>query len=685
MNDAVSGSISSKKDYKNTPEGQAEYWVAEFEASEKNFRDFLRDGTKIDIKYRGGKHKTTEGRRSASSPFRLNLFHSNTITMLSMLYGNLPKVEVSRRYTDPNDDIGRVAALIMERLLNNDVQDNSETYNSVLKASLQDRLIPGLGVARVRYEFDEESGKEDAPLEYYHWRDVRWGWGRTFADLPWLGFRSFLNKDAVRGRWGDKIADGLQYKNQTTTPDKAEGGSNDADGPWQEAQVWEIWDKKNKKVVWWSPGYDKVLEEKEDFMGIRGFYTCPPPLLANQTTNLYIPTSDYYMAQDLYNEIDTLQTRIAIITQAVKVVGAYNQDSGDLKRIFQEGTDNDLIPVDNWALFAESGGIRGQIDWVPIKEIVEALVRLREIRDETIGLLQQVTGMSDIMRGDLTGQYEGVGQSKMKVQFGSVRIQALQEEFSTFASNLMKIKADIIGRHFSPQTIARLANVSTFMKEDHEYIGPAIAMIKDPDKARLHIIIRPESVAMVDYAQLKSERTEFLTGISNFLSAAAPLMEAEPTTAPFMLQLLQWSLAGYKGASEIEGVVDKAIQVTQEAAKDPRNQKPDPEKIKADNDIALENLKHQNNMAEIAAKGQADMQESQAELIADLVTIKAELKAALAEIDAKLQSDVSKEASTSEINVQQAVESAKAEIVKDVASAELNILVDKEKSKGEQG
>ena len=35
---------------------------------------------------------------------RLNLFYSNTKTLMSMLYGNLPKVDVSRRYADSADE-----------------------------------------------------------------------------------------------------------------------------------------------------------------------------------------------------------------------------------------------------------------------------------------------------------------------------------------------------------------------------------------------------------------------------------------------------------------------------------------------------------------------------------------------------------------------------------------------------
>jgi len=670
MVDAVSGSIESRKDFKKTPSGQYKYWKQELDASEKNLRSFRNEGTKIVSKFKGGKH--TNSPIASKNNFKLNLFHTNVITLQSMLYGNLPKIDVSRRNADPNDDVGRVAAEIMERLLNNDVQDNSETYNSVLKAVLQDRLLPGLGVARCRYDYDSASGREDAPLEYFHWRDICWGWGRTFSDLPWIGFRSYLDKDQVAARFGDEVAEKVELQKQSTTPDKGEKSVEEDDGPWQKAQIWEIWDKVEKKVVWVSPGCDKVLESKEDFLKAKGFFPCPPFLLANQTTTLYSPTSDYSLAQDLYNEIDTIQTRISIITEAVKVVGVYNQAAGEIKRMFNEGTDNDLIPVDNWALFAESGGIQGQIDWVPMKDISETLARLRELRDETIGLLQQVTGMSDIMRGQLDNQYEGVGQSQDKTKFGSVRIQSLQEEFATFASNLMQIKADIIGSHYEPENIARLASVDTFMDADKQLIPQAIQLIKTPALARLHILIRPESVAMLDYAQLRGERTEYLTAISTFLQASAPIVEIEPSTAPFMLQLLQWGLAGYKGSSEIEGVVDRAIETSLEAAKNQKD-KPDPEKQAQEAAAQLEMMKHQNNMKEIQAKSQANLVELQADTKSDVMKIMADLKADLKVIAAKLNADLQTEAIGSQINVEQNAAGVDAEMQKDLFAHELKL------------
>ncbi|MDB4312223.1 hypothetical protein N9937_02210, partial [bacterium] len=196
MDNEFKGSLESRKDFKENPSDQYRYWSQEISSSEVRLRDFRQMGTKIVKRYLGGvkTHRETASPDERGGNFRLNLFHSNVSTLQSMLYGNLPKVTVNRRHQDPADDVGRVASMIMERLLNNDIQDNGKEYNSVLRATLQDRLLPGLGCARVRYEMDSSEGsviREDAPVDYYHWRDVAWGWARTFSDIPWIAFRSF--------------------------------------------------------------------------------------------------------------------------------------------------------------------------------------------------------------------------------------------------------------------------------------------------------------------------------------------------------------------------------------------------------------------------------------------------------------------------------------------------------------
>ena len=449
---------TNPKNVDKTSASQYRYWSTQLKASAKARSTWHKKADKIVDRFVGknGAQSTDQ----SGTGFDLNLFHSNIKTLGDMLYGNTPKIDVSRRYAQADDDVGRVAAEMMERMLNLDVAANGAEIDAVFRATLQDRLLSGLGCAKVRYTMESEQVpvlgpegtpvmgddgevltedkliSEDAPIDYYFWGDILWGWCRNWAQMPWIGFRSYMTKEEVHDRWGPEAAEGLKYKNQTAATSDEGEREDDKDTTVQKAEIYEIWCKETRKLHWISLGYDKQLEEKDDILGLSGFWPVPPFFIANVTTKLYEPTPDFILAQDLYNEVDKLQTRIATITEAVKVVGVYNASADNIKQLMNEGMDNDLIPVENWALFGENGGLSGQIAWLPIKDIVDALQQLIAIRDQTIGLLQQTTGMSDVMRGSLDNQYEGVGQTEAKTKFGSVRIQALQEQFARFAGDL---------------------------------------------------------------------------------------------------------------------------------------------------------------------------------------------------------------------------------------------------------
>ncbi len=688
---------------KANPRDSATFWASELESSEKFLRKFHKQGEKVINRYLDDRGDTTT---AGGNAFRLNLFNSNIRTMMDMLYSNLPKVEASRTHADSSDDVARVAANTIERLINTDIADHPKDYDSVLRSCLQDRLLPGLGVARIRYEFDEEEFQvpprldpfgnviapaytdvkivnEQAPVDYFHWQDVRWGWARCFSEVPWVGFRSYLSKDEAADRFGKENARQLEYKKQKVSDNTRGETRPEDDAPWSKAEVWEIWDKTLKQTVWYSPGAPKLLDKRPDPLQLKNFYPCPEFLIANATTSLYRPVSDYHMCQDLYNEIDTLQVRISTLTTAVKVVGVYDSSSDGIKRMLSEGFENDLIPVDSWAMFAETGGLKGAIDWLPIMDVVNALDKLRQLRDETIGLLQRISGMADVMQGGLQNQYEGVGQTQMKAQFGSVRVQALQDCFANFASDLLQLKAEVICKHFQPESIAKYSNMQ--FSFDAELLPQAIQLLKQPEMAHVRIKVRPEQVAMADYAQLKIERTEFLNAMATFMQSAAPMLQQEPQSMPLLLQMLQWTMSGFKGSAEIEGVLDTAIEQAQQKAQQAAENPPeDPAAKEAAAKAAEAQQKLQGEMQKIQAKAQADLQMRQADMQADIQTENARLQAKLqeitanhqanmAEIEAKMRADVVSEQAQMEANLKQTETAAEAEVGKTAAVNELSI------------
>ena len=689
-----SAKIESITDYKQTPRGRQEYWNTELTAAEKRLRDWRKESNKIVQRYLGKNAKNIN-----SKMFKLNLLNSNIKTVMSMLYGQLPRPDVSRRDSTGNDDIARVASEVMERLLRLDVQDNAQSYDSTLHSVLLDRLLGGLGVARVRYEMQEVQMDaemadpaqgmlqmqqtalyEDAPIEYVYWEDLLWGWGRNFSELPWIAFRAYMTRDEVEERFGKDKAMQVKYKTQQVSNEE-NGEDSDLNSAWQKAEIWEIWCKTERKVYWYSPGCTTILDEQPDPLELTNFFPCPPFLLANQTTSLYIPTPDFTLAKDLYNQIDVLQTRIAILTDAVKVVGVYDQSSTGVKRMLSEGVENDLIPVDNWALFAEKGGLRGQVDWLPIEAVVNALTQLQQLRDETIGLLQQVTGMADVMRGDLGNAYEGVGQTQIKTKFGSARLQALQEQFARFVSDLVQLKAEVIGKHFEAETILQKSGAE--FSFDAPLMPQAVQLIKS-EQFPLRIEIRPETMSQMDYAQMQAERTEYLQGMAGFLQAAAPLIEQDPRTMPFMLQMLKWTMAGFKGSKEIEGVMDQAIDAASQPQEQEGQEKPDPEQIRAQLQLELEDKRAQAKQQEQQQKHQFDLEMREADRIADIQTKQAEMEfrkeekefETMAELEilaAKMESDVQTELLTSRINAQQAEAAGEVEIEKEMIKARNDI------------
>jgi len=702
----------SKKE--TDPRKEQNIWAAEMQAATKRLKPWRKKAEKINKRFLA--ERTGNSTESLGGDTRLNLFYSNVSTLQSMLYGSVPKIDVSRRYADSSDDTARVAAETMERLLNADVAENGHEYDTVLRSTLQDRLLGGLGCAKIRYQLktkiDPETGEEEmiseaAPADYFYWGDILWGWGRSFSDLPWIAFRNYMSRGEVTDRFGEEVAEDLDFKQRSVSVTN-ETSNAESNSDTKKAEVWEIWDKKSRHVYWYAKGQEKILDHGKSMLELRDFFPCPPFFIANPTTSLYIPTPDFQMSQDLYNEVDILQTRITILTQAVKAAGVYDAGCDGVERLFKEGTDNTLIPVDSWAAFSEKGGLQGAVQWLPLADIVGALDKLTSVRDQTITLLQQVSGFSDIMRGSLDNQHEGVGQSAMKAKFGSVRVQALQDQFAQFATDLMQLKAEVIARHFSPETIARQSNMGKSL--DADMLPEAIDLIKRPDEARLAVAIRPESVAMVDYAQLKSERVDFLNAISTFLQSSAPLMQSKPETEPFLLQMLQWSLSGFKGAQEIEGVMDKAIEgAIQEIKNKAANPQPDPEEAKAQKlaemDAQKEQAKLQGEMQKIQAKAQADMQTREQDKMADIETaqmqhqldmqkIQAESQADLQEIQAKAEMQKSEQQHDAQMNamqneavtqqeIQKVATSAQIDLEKMAAKAEMDIEVDKQKKLGD--
>lgn len=643
--------LKKKGEFPKTPSGQYKRWNSEFTAARAPIKKWHKEGDKSVREYlgksgHGGPNTPDEGGIEELN-YRLNLFHSNVSTLMAMLYGNTPKVEVNRSFADAKDDVGRVASQMATRILNQDIQAPGATVVNVLKQALEDRLLPGMGSARCKYDYtskftttpaitdpetgeelaeeveEEEITKEWVDIIYTHWKDILWSPCRTYDELRWKAFRSYMYYPELKKRFGEELANKIPMNSKGPfNPSDTDSRDTDAD-PRPQAEVWEIWSKEDKKCYWYVEGFEQILDEQDDPLQLRQFWPDPPPMIANTTTSKWMPRSDYCIARDLYIQINELETRIAILTRACKVVGVYDKSQEAIKRIFNEALENDLIPVDAWAAFAEKGGLKGTIDWVPIEAVVSTIQELTVRQQSKIQQLYEVTGMSDILRG-VAQKYEAAKTSETKAQFASIRVQALQDEFARFAGDLQSIKLEIMQRHFDPYCFIEQSNVMNSF--DANLAQQALELLKDPDAAQWRVKIRPETLAQADYAQLKETRSEFIIGVSTFMQSAAPLAQLDKKIVPTLLQLLQWALAGFKGSNEIEGVMDRAIEVFTQQANQPEQEKPDPAIEKAKLEMQQSQQEHAAKMQQDQQKAALEMSEMQQEMQLEREKMQVELQ-----------------------------------------------------------
>lgn len=610
------------QDFTDSPGDQQKRWALELEASKKELKKWHSQGDDV-VKCFLDKRDNR-----SNDEMHITLFSSNVQTMRALLYGKTPQVDVSRRFSDSNDDDARIGAEILERLLNTDIQSDSDSYSAAIEHSLDDRLLPGFGQARVRYECDWEMGEETpaqmgepdpetgiapelAPavpameqktheqvvVDYVYWKDMAWSPCRVWHDVRWVAFRALMPKS----EWVKRFP-----KFKTKFPADRKKDSNEKADPRERAEVWEIWSKEDKKTYWYCEGMPSILDVKDDPLELESFFPCPRPMVANLTTGAFVPLPDYVLSQDLYKEIDLVSTRINALARAVRVRGLYDKTAKGVSRLLNEGEGNELIPIESWAMFAEKGGMKGAVDWFPLEMVVAALDKLREYRTELMGLLYQTTGMSDIMRGQATEHTTATEQS-IKAKFASVRVQSLQDEFARFASDVQRLKAEVICKHFAPETILERSNMK--LTDDGAQALQAVQMLQS-EYSCYRVEVKPEAVSLTDFAALKAERTDFIQGLSGFLQAAAPAAQGLPNSAPFLLKMLQWYMQGFRGSSTIEGVLDQAIAAAEAQAKAPPQPPPPDPKLMAQQ-----------------AKAQADQQHLQTELQKDMMLLQAETQA----------------------------------------------------------
>jgi len=603
-----------------------QFWCEQIAIYDKGFQQWKDGGDKIVKRYKNNK----KGANNTKSGF--NILWSNVQTLAPALYAKPPVPNVDRRFED-EDKVGTTAARVLERAVSYYV--DADLFDSVMSQVVKDRLLPGRGVSWVRYvpnfkdpkvEGNEDVKKEgpevtddtvkgsesdipelyaeDVVADYVHWKDFGHTWARTWEEVRGVWRIVYMSREEMKKRGFPDWKDIPLEKEKEDTEEK-QGEAK--------AIIYEIWDKVKKEAIWLHKGMEKEQDRRPDPLGLKDFFPCPKPLYATLANDNLIPTPDFRQYEDQARELDDITNRIASIQKSLKVIGVYDASAQALDRLLSEGNDNTMIPVEQWAVFGEKGGLKGAVDFFPLDMVAAVLVQLYEVREKVKQDLYEITGISDIIRG-ATDPNETLGAQELKGKFATLRMDNEQKDVARFSRDLVRIFAEIIAEHFSLETIKQICGIKLMTGAEKQQAQAQLkqaaamaqqtgqepppmpegleelldsptweeveALLRDDIQRCFRISIETDSTIKQDQEAEKAARIELVGQVGAYLEKAALL---PPTLQPLAAELLQFGVKGFKISRELETTFDLALKKLAKQAEAPPQ--PDPEQMKVEADM----------------------------------------------------------------------------------------------------
>ncbi|MGO8466568.1 hypothetical protein AB9F45_18635 [Rhizobium leguminosarum] len=616
-------------------------WQQELERAQRYFKSWHDRCVKIDKIYLDQQSDQTNAAKR-----RFPMLWANTSVLQPAVYARVPQPVVERRFKDAQP-VARMASELIERNLA--YMGDEADIDSIMRAVRDDFLLCARGTVWMRYEADFEpldmgvqpsdapvkeglpegllggmGGDGGAPpeaisdervcIDYVHWSDFLHSPARRWKDVTWVARRVPMTDEELEKRFGPDAMTSLQ----------AEGaGSNKGTNQTERAEnegkthVWEIWCKSENYTVWIADGAPVALEVSEPPLDLTHFWPCPRPAYGTMSTSSLIPVPDYVYYQQQCDEIDLLTKRVNKLTDQLRLKVFYPSGDGAISPAIEKAmrpeNDTVMVPIPEWAAFTDKGGSKAIVT-LPIDEVQKVIIACIQARKQLIEDVYQITGISDIVRGDTQASETATAQ-RIKSQWGSIRIRDRQSELARFARDIIRLAGEIICDQFQPETMMLVSGIKLPTMAEKQQVQLQMQMAAQQAAARaeqmgqpappppqmppqleqmmqqptidevvqllrndsirgFQIDIETDSTIEPDEDAEKQRRMEFVQMIGGFLQQAGAMAQQNPMLVPVMVETLLFAARGFRAGRQLESTLEQVGAQLSEAATAP---KPPPE------------------------------------------------------------------------------------------------------------
>lgn len=587
----------------------------------------------------------------ASRPY--NIMFATTDTLAPALYNNVPRPVVKPRFVQRNAELARVAAITAQRVLSFSLDysdSNSSDFDECMRSATLASLVAGRGQIRIRYEANLESGaksgvettateNEEAPgetaepvaisgenvvYEQVPWDQFLHGYAASWDKVPWVAFCHLMSSSQFikafgKGAWG-KLR--RQYKTggeenclrfsgkgveETTNRDAL--GTAPSNVHNDDTEVWEIWDKTSKKVLFVCPDLkDSFLKTEDDPLNLKGFFPCPRPMMLYRRVKGLTPQALYEVYSSQARELNNLTVRIKNIIAACRVRGFYNSAIENMEQLFA-ADDNTMLPITNAMQLGAQGISIDQAIWImPLEQLTASLEKLYLQRQQIKTIIFELTGIADIMRGSSQAS-ETLGAQQLKNQWGSLRLKRLQFEANRFARDAMRLHLEVAVNFLSPELLREMTNMPLPTVQEQESAQQAVMgmqqqmmqaqqmaamqaqqtgqppqpdpqmqamqqemqqaqailsvpsidsileMLQDDAQRTFNITVDTNSMVDADATDDKQDMADMLNALGQFVSGTTPMMQSGIMTVDTLKTILLHLLRRFRMGMEVEEAV----------------------------------------------------------------------------------------------------------------------------------
>lgn len=511
-----------------------------------------------------------------------NLFWSSIETLKPFLYFKAPKIYVDRK-SKANNPVESAAAHILEKGLEWDLEQFD--FDSVIKYARNDFLLSGCGILYEKYkpEFAQVGDAEVIsgekvetvyidPVDFIADSEKVGIW----ENCTWVARSIDMTKQEVIAQFGKKFAN------------MVDDGKDEDD---KNTKVYEIWDKTSRSVIYFCRDFHEILKRVE-LPDLSTDFPMPKPIFCTLTNDSLLPVPDYTQIKMMLDELDGINQRMRLTMQALKVSGCYDNSFPELANILDK--DVTLVSISDFDKLKECGGIGGIIDFVPIQQYIDTLATLAQQRADIVGQIYEITGVSDIMRGNSDPSETATAVTK-KTNFGTLRNQDRQNDMQRFITDLLKIKAEMICELFQNETLAQFAKGI-----EPEIAMQAIALLRE-NKTR-DFVVGIETDTTFNEDQTQEKTLEAVKIVNDMINIALPAVSAQPLLLPVYKQLLQSVIVTLPNTRQFEPVIDEVFAKIEQDLQNQDEGGADEEQLKAQAEMAKNQLQAQKNQNELLIK-----------------------------------------------------------------------------------